>query len=428
MERFVKIIQKGTNSSVSCQNLIKIDKNEVSKNPVILNSNQEPIDLKKNIEQDRDSNSINRNNKNVNSNCNSINNVIFNNINISENSISNVESLPIDDSSKKLRKADTSLNVPLIKLNGKLNPFYLPIIGKKPSNFLKNHIIFCQIVDGMKPDVPFEALVSKFLYISKNHKNLFVYIYPDDAEDSIIDKQFKKSNIFSVYADNFRYLDDNKNFFISEECDSIYKDCKYFKQVLNLIKNYNISYLCASYKGLGGSKEESKESELNIKFVLKYIDIPTILFKESIFLTMDEKEKEKSKLNWLFIFDMNDTRCYTILEKFIRLIDPENDYVYGLTFLPSTLKKDDIELNFLNEMKSKKIKNYVYQMINNNKELYKFVIDLVNNGEVHFNFVVIYNKIKPLLNPANKREKIINNNNINIINDSCTNICVYSGL
>lgn len=419
MERFVKIIQKGTNSSKSSKTVIKIDKIEVANNHQILNTNQEMKDNKTSKEQDDYLSSINNNNDKI-----SNKKVIFN-LN-SEVNIIKLEKLSICENPKKVKKADTSLNVPLMKLNGNLNPFYLPIIGKQSMNFSKNDIIFCQIVDGIKPDISFEALVFRFCDENKNNKTLFVYIYPDDLEDLTNDKQFKKENIFSNYSDNYRRLDEDRFFFLSEEKDMKSNENKFFKQSLGLIKDIKISYLFASFEGLAGPKKNQKEFESNIKYLLKYVDIPTILFKESIFLNIEAKEKEKSKFNWLFIFDMNDSRCYSILGKFIGLIDQINDSVSAITFLPPTLKKDDIELNFLNEMKLRKVKNYSYQMINI-KEPFKYVIDLVNNGEIHYNFVVIYNKIKLCMNSSIKSEKNTNNN-INIIKECLSNICIYSGL
>ena len=101
--------------------------------------------------------------------------------------------------------------------------------------------------------------------------------------------------------------------------------------------------------------------------------------------------------------------------------------MYGLTILPSVIKKDDVELNFLKDMKTNKIKNYSYELVTDSKEPYKLVIDLVNYGEVNFNFVVIYNKIKPFLNSTTKSDKHLLPN-INIINHCKSNICIYSGL
>lgn len=421
MERFVKIIKKGTNSSTSAKSLVKIDKNDnPNKYDKINNSKQELVsNITKKTEE-----YINPE-YTVNHIHNSINDVQFNKI---DDNLSDEikDKLKIGEDKKKMKKADTSLNVPIMKLNGKPNPFYSPSIGKKLTNFGKNDIIFCQLVDGVKPDMPYEALVTKFNYISKQHKTLFVYIYPDDSEDITNVSQFKKNNIFSSYLDNFRNLDEDKFFFISEEQDKNTFDNRLI-QLHTFVKNYNVSFIVSSYEGLAGPNGNLKELELNIKYLLKSIEIPVILFKEPIYLTIEEREKESANLNWLFVFDMNDTRCYSILNKFLGLIDQEKDFVYGLTFLPATLKKDDIELNFMNEMKLRKIKNYSYEMVNNNKEPYKTVIDLVNNGEVHFNFVVIYNKIKPVSNQVVKKEKI-NDNNIHIIDYCNTNICFCSGL
>ena len=425
MERFVKIIQKGTNSIVSQTNLIKIEKNEISNNIQISSSKQEVIDKsKKNQQENFSSESVDENKKILNHILNSSNEVHCNKI--PEFPFGDLEKLSIGNLNKKLKKSDTSLNIPVMKVNGKPHPFFHPTIGKKPTKIAKNDIIFCQIVDGIKPDMPFEALVTKFCHISKFHKAIFVYIYPDDVENSSYVSQFRTNNIISLYSDNFRYLNEDKFFFISEERDYKISDNK-LMQTFNLIKKYNVSYIFASYEGLSGPKGDQKESENNIKFLLKYIDIPIIFFKEPVYLTMEEREKESVKLNWLFVFNMNDTRCFSILAKFIGLIDTDNDFVHGLTFLPPTLKKDDIELNYLNEMKIRKIKNYSYEMLNGSKELYKTVIDMVNNGGVHFNFVVIYNKIKPTSNSVVKTEKY-NDNIINVINNCFANICIYSGL
>lgn len=428
MERFVKIIQKGTNSSISQKNLIKIEKNDIPNN--IKDNSKSNLktelndELKNNQVENINSEYFDVNKKHVETHIHYLSkDVHFNKI--SEFPIESLDKLSLGNVNKKVKKADTTLNIPIMKVNGKTNPFFQPSIGNKP-NFAKNDLIFCQMVDGVKPDMPFEALVTKFSYISKSHKALFVYIYPDDAENSTYVSQFRKNNLFSICADNFRNLDEDKFFFISEERDFKISDNK-LKQLFSLVKKFNVSYIFASYEGLSGPKANQIELENNVKHLLKYVDIPTILFKEPIYLTIEEKESESSKLNWLFVFDMSDTRCFSILSKFIGLVDVNNDNVHGITFLPPTLKKDDIELNFLNEMKLRKIKKYSYEMLNNIKEPYKAVIELVNNGEVHFNFVVIYNKIKPTSNSGVKSEKF-NNNNAHIINNCYTNICIYSGL
>jgi len=170
-------------------------------------------------------------------------------------------------------------------------------------------------------------------------------------------------------------------------------------------------------------KEELKKS---LYYLIKYIDTPTIIFKEPIFSNEYDREQKKTKLNWLFVFDMYDSRCYSILSKFIGLVDANEDFVYGLTLLPSVIKKDDIELNFFNEMKLRKIKNFSYEMVDDKKDHQKLVVRLVNEGEVHFNFVVLYNKIKPNSNLNFKEEK--NNPIISIIYNCNSNICISSGL
>jgi len=427
MERFVKIIKKGTHSSISQKNIIKIEKveNSNNNNNQILISKQELTDKSKNNQEENFEYRDTDEEKN-NVNCINKSTKLIPFVKTSEFPVEDIDKLSIRNIDNRIKKADTSLNIPVVKVNGKANPFYQPSIGKKLTSFDKNDTVFCQIVDGLKPDIPFEALVTKFSKISKSNKGLFTYIYRDDKENSTYVSQFKKENIFSLYADNFRYLNEDKFFFISEERDLVNSD-NTFKQVFNLIKKYNISYIFASYEGLSGPKADKTESEINTKYLLKYINIPTILFKESIYLTLEERENESSKLNWLFIFDMNDTLCFSILEKYIGFIDQDKDFVHGLTFLPSTLKKDNIENNFFNEMKLRKIKNYSYEKLNNVKEPHKTVIDLVNNGDIHFNFVVIYNKVKPASSSVVKTEKF-NSNVFHIINSCYTNVCISSGL
>ncbi len=431
MDRFVKIIQKGINKS--CKNLINLNDeenmdhldNENFKNAEGYLSNKDSSktsDLKDYISSNSKRNVSNNFQKSALKNLENIKIILFN---TPDDSTKKLNNTPVKDSKfKDTEKSRSTYKLPITNFNKKLNSIQVPLMDKKPLNFNKNDVVFCQYVDGLKPDITYEALICRFNLISKNHKNLFIYLYPDEEEDLKYPKQLKKENVFINYIDNFRKLDENKYFFISEERDKSTND-NVLKQMYLIANKYNPSYICFSYLGLmeANGKEELKKS---LYYLIKYIDTPTIIFKEPIFSNEYDREQKKTKLNWLFVFDMYDSRCYSILSKFIGLVDPNEDFVYGLTLLPSVIKKDDIELNFFNEMKLRKIKNFSYEMVDDKKDHQKLVVRLVNEGEVHFNFVVLYNKIKPNSNLNFKEEK--NNPIISIIYNCNSNICISSGL
>jgi len=222
MDRFVKIIQKGINKS--CKNLINLNDeenmdhldNENFKNAEGYLSNKDSSktsDLKDYISSNSKRNVSNNFQKSALKNLENIKIILFN---TPDDSTKKLNNTPVKDYKfKDTEKSRSTYKLPITNFNKKLNSIQVPLMDKKPLNFNKNDVVFCQYVDGLKPDITYEALICRFNLISKNHKNLFIYLYPDEEEDLKYPKQLKKENVFINYIDNFRKLDENKYFFIS---------------------------------------------------------------------------------------------------------------------------------------------------------------------------------------------------------------------
>ena len=390
-----------------------------------------------------ESNEYNSKYKNYNSSLNSDENIIDfvnqNNkdyININRNRDDIFE---LQDRAKRIKKAETTMNIPVISNNFQMPDFLLKNVKTysktnlsstsvtfnkiKNSNFAKTDVVFCHTVDGsFHSDLGFEILVKKFGNLSKDIKALLVYVTPNVAEDKTNNYRNKKEIILHNYTVNMRNLDSEKYYFLHEEKNPKYKHS--IEQVDKIAEKYTASFLLTGFAGLKGPKGDNKELNKGLEYLLRNCKMPMIILKESII-----NKPENSNMtgnNWLFVFDKINGKCYNIVNKFFGLIDPEKDTVYGLSLIHHKDSLDDLEHIFINDMKQKKVKSFFYENQKYESDSYVIVTSKVNFGIIHYDFVVIYNNYGNRDFSVSPNEKQILSN-ISVISGCSSNICILNG-
>lgn len=410
---------------------------------VIMNffPNIDEIELIKIIGEE--SNEYNSKYQNSNSSFNSDNNIIDfvnqNNkdyININKNRDDVFE---LQDTVKRIKKAETSMNIPVISNNFQMPNFLIKNVKTfsktnlsstsvsfnkiKNSNFAKTDIVFCHSVDGsFHSDLGFEILVKKFGNLSYDVKALLVYVTPTAAEDKTNNYRNKKEIILHNYSVNMRNLDLEKYFFLHEEKNPKFKH--FIEQVDKIAEKYTASFLLTGFAGLKGPKGDNKELNKGLEYLLRNCKMPMIILKESIV-----NKPENSNMtgnNWLFVFDKINGKCYNIVNKFFGLIDPEKDTVYGLSLMHHKDSLDDLENIFNNDMKQKKVKRFFYENQKYESDSYVIVTNKVNFGIIRYDFVVIYNNYGNRDFSVSPNEKQILSN-ISVISGCSSNICILNG-
>lgn len=242
--------------------------------------------------------------------------------------------------------------------------------------------VFCLSVDGsIHSEYATELALKDFL--KPKDKLLIVHIY-----NGQLDKNFnfrnKKSTIIEKYDTIILRLARSKTLFLKE--DKISKIHE-IEQVNRIASNHDCSFLLTGFYGMRGQTGDNKELLKGLDYLLNYAKTPVIIVKE---LTL-RQSKPKGQFKWLFVFDRNYINSLIILNKFLRLIDKERDYVYGLTLLPTWANFDDIKNRFDQIMQENDIINFDYEQIEYKKSPFEVIKEKVNFSEKEFDFLVFYN-------------------------------------
>lgn len=273
--------------------------------------------------------------------------------------------------------------------------------------------VFCLSVDGsVHSETAFDIVTEDFLR-KENDKLLIVHIF-NSSMDEYYNFRNKKDTIVENYSTKILKFDKSKVLFLKE--DRISK-IHALEQVNRISANHKCSYLISGYYGIKGPKGDNKELSKGVDYLLSFSRNPTIIIKENTL----RKTKPNGQIKWLFVFDRAYMNCYSILNKFLPLINNEKDYIFGFTMLPTWINFDDVKKNFMLDMELCRFKNFDYEQIEYKKNPSEFVKEKVNFGETHFDYLVFYN------NPEKHRSDGQHSDIVNIVTKCASNICFVNG-
>jgi hypothetical protein len=315
------------------------------------------------------------------------------------------------------------------------------LTGKTSSNFSMNrlrlsalksdNIIFVLYVTGSEDtEYSYKLLTKNFSNISDNHKSVFIYIVPNNHDDSTYNYKNKKDVILNKYLIDMRNLDTDRFFFAPE----ISRPKEYpnnLSQYYKFCCQIPFSYSLFGFYGLRGPKGDLNELEKNIKFLMKYHKQPFIINKLNLFenknnIEILSEEKIKS-YSWFFVFDTINSNCFRCFTSFSHLIDFSKDRVSGMTLLPPHVLEDNIKPLFTQELNSRGIKKFTYTEEVYESDASAIVKKKINFGSEHYDFVVIYNSINNSdINKVNFKKQ--DGSNFQIIRECLSNICVNNGM
>jgi len=273
--------------------------------------------------------------------------------------------------------------------------------------------IFCLSVDGsIHSEQAFEIVTDDFLK-KETDKMLIIHIF-NSSMDEYYNFRNKKDTIIEKYNTRLLKIDKSKTLFLKE--DRISK-VHALEQVNRIASNHKCSFLISGYYGIKGPKGDNKELSKGVDYLLSFSRSPTILIKENTL----RKNKPNGQIKWLFVFDRAYMNCYSILNRFLPLINNERDFVFGYTLLPNWINFDDIKKNFIMDMELCRINNYDYEAAEYLKAPSELVKEKVNFGDLHFDYLVFYN------NPERHRNDGKSSDTVNLITKCASNICFING-
>lgn len=273
---------------------------------------------------------------------------------------------------------------------------------------------FCVSADGCEDSEYAFEIVTEDLIKNSSDKLLLAYIF-DSTIDNTNNFRNRKETIIHKYSTKILKMIQTKVNFIKEELKS---GIHPIDQLHKISIDNNSEFLVTGFYSLRGPKGDNKQLNLGVDYLLSNSKKPTILIKENSL----RKNKQNRQLKWLFIFDKAYFKSYSIFEKFISLVDPNNDFVYGYTVMPSWFLNDDIKNSFMNDIKKNNIKNFDYLAENYQVSSAKPINEKINFGDIHFDYVVFYN------NPQKHKVEGKNSSVLNIILNSKSNICFVNGV
>jgi len=227
-----------------------------------------------------------------------------------------------------------------------------------------------------------------------NCKAILSYVFNSKLNDSF-NFDNRRETIESKYFTKALKLN-KRSFFVNEDSDP---KNHFLLQVYENAVLYKSNYIVIGQQGLKGPRGDRKLFDIGMETILKDTRFPTILIQEPCF----RRPKDNKYISWLFVVDRKNQKSKKILKTFLPLVDPEYDYVKCINLLPEYLDFDDVEEEFLIQMKYFNIKNYNYEVeICTNESYAKQICEMVNFGEENFNFVCFYhNQEKYFYNPEN---------------------------
>lgn len=276
----------------------------------------------------------------------------------------------------------------------------------------KEEIVFAICIDGSAhSSYAFDLVTTQFF--KPTSKLLVTHIFSNEL-DKYYNYQNKKDTVLYSYSARLIPFKENSNFVVENRESKIHA----LEQVLRIATNRECNYLFLGYWGIKGPKGSNEELSKGISFALSYATLPVIMVKE---LT-SRKEKKTGGFRWCFIMDKQYANCVRTLRAFSELIDPEKDFVYGLTLLPPYINFDINKREFMDELKMRGIKNFEYVSEEYKKEPGKLILEKVNHELEPFDFVVIYN------NSNKHRNDPTTNENVDIIKICASNICFVNNI
>jgi len=295
------------------------------------------------------------------------------------------------------------------------------------NSFSKTDTLFALNVAGTTDtDYALEIATKRFAHINDSQKFIFSYIFPTSEEDKSNNYRNKKDVVMTTFHNNMRNLDVDRFFFIGEERSTkAYQHA--IQQVEKISVKYGVNYLLCGYTSLKGPKGDNKVLEKGLLIMLRSGHrTPFILVKESCF---QKPESSLEGLNWLFIFDKQNAKCFDSFKKFAPLIDFSRDKVCGFTLIHTSNTVDDIEPLFMKEITSRQVtkSKFKYESERYNDDPHIFVNKKVNFDNTPYDFVVIYNNssYNEFTKFAVEKQMI---SNMHIILGASSNICVMNSI
>jgi len=289
------------------------------------------------------------------------------------------------------------------------------------SNEDKKFVIF--ITGSKDTEYALELAAKRISIISNDLKFILIYITPTPAEDKIYNYRNKKDVIINNYENTMINLNQDSFYFYTEERNS--KGFSHaIQQVEVLCEKYSSRFLLTGFQALKGPRSDNQLMDKGLKIMLSSNFRPFIIIKESL---AEKLEENKQGLNWLFIFDKVNIRCYNSFKKFSELVDFSKDKVSAYTLLPNNeVSVDDIEKVFNKEFEKNQEARLEYEIQRYDNDSYTLVNKKINFGQIRYDFVVLYNNISYSDYNRKQIEKQMLNN-IQIILGASSNFCVLNG-
>jgi hypothetical protein len=271
--------------------------------------------------------------------------------------------------------------------------------------------VFCISVDGSKhSESAFNLISGDFLGLKSTM--LVIHIYNEKKNEEFNHKN-KKDTIIETYGLKMVNYPSSK-FMIENRIENTVHP---LEQVHNYGLLFQANYLVSGYFGIKGPKGEYKELSKGINYLLGNGRIKTMIIKD----TVPRSQKLTKGYKWLIFMDKKYTGPSKCFLAFSELIDPERDFVYGLTLKESLQSDvDDVQDEFIEEIKKRGIKNFAYEFASYDKVPSKIVEQKVNFEESGFDFLVMYNNRDKYLKEGE------NSDIVNIITNCLCSICIYN--
>lgn len=261
-------------------------------------------------------------------------------------------------------------------------------------------LLFFISVDGSQhSEMALDIVTEEFF--KKDSKLVVMHIY-NNKWDHIYNYRNKKETVMSYYATKVSKFGKRANFVVEDRKEeSIHS----LEQVSKLSYYFKANYLVSGYYGIKGPKGDNNELSKGVNYLLGSSMAPTIIFKD----TSLRCKKPNKGYNWLVVMDRQYKLAPKAFEAFTPLMDPETDFIYGITLSESYMNsEDEFKEPFMKEIENKNFKNYEYEFLVHSRETSKVVATKVNYGEIIFDFVVFYNnREKYRIDGANSDSNLI---------------------
>lgn len=284
-------------------------------------------------------------------------------------------------------------------------------VQKKYSKSIKGGRTFAICIDGSDHAEGAFNIV-RYNFLTKPDFLLCVYIF-NSKKDNDFNYKNKKETIINNYQDKLSLIDSKKWQFKFEDR---YSAIHPLEQVNKIAYEHKADYLFCGFFGLKGPKGDNNELSKGIDYMLKSASEPFVIIKD---ITQREN-KQNSQFNWLFVMDGSYLKIDLILDKFLPLIDIENDNVHGLGLNPTWNPNDELQNIFDKKINEHEIQKHSFETISYDKSSAKIVNRIVNFGEVNYDFVVLFNSRDKYSVEQNSSD------NAQILLAAKANICVYN--